>query len=278
MKNQPFIPDPYEFLKSKPLFCVECKIFTQTATEFCEHCGSRYSLRKAKLKDVRNYNKSPPIIPSKPSLDISQLHSPLQFGLVRDMRLFLSNHRFFCRSCKKFSVRNLGGCENCGTQGSLRKSTMGDIVKYNEMCEQYIQKQSKVKEEPSIPLPDVSHLELKELKANLCPTCGHEIPDTKDRFCINCGAHLKKIPPEIEQEEKIKPIPTEVWKTRIKTKEKEEEKPKIATTPHEELKPIPKIPEKKEEIPKPTHIICRFCGLKLDLTEKFCYQCGTIMK
>jgi len=310
MSDRPLILNVYQFLKTQPLFCVKCENFTHTATEFCEHCGSRYSLRKAKIKDVKNYNKSKPKTPTKPVLDVSQQYAPLRFSLERDIRLFLSNYRFFCEYCKRFSVRNQGYCENCGTQRSLRRSSKSDIEKYNKMCKQYIQNQLKAKIKPSKSMPDVSHLRHKELKPipettekregiteeipKICPNCGYKILNLKNRFCVNCGFQLKRTLPEITQEEKIKPITAEEEKPEVDTTPQEQEisliskveqpksyeKPvvKVPQVKTEELKPIPIIPEKKEEIPKPTHKICRFCGLKLELTEKFCYQCGTIMK
>jgi len=343
MKNRPLIIDVYEFLKTKPLFCTKCENFTHTATEYCEHCGSRYSLRKAKASDVRKYNKAKTITPPKSTLDVSQLetqqHSPLLFSSENEIKSFLSNQRYFCEYCRRFTVRNQGYCENCGTQHSLRKAKKNDIEKYNKTrkvqqdeynkIRQYKQIQSKVEKKPSKSIPEVSHLKLKELKpipettvikesiaqddkishsgeiTNLCPNCGHKIIDLKNRFCVNCGVQLKKsqkwflrllFPPESEQEEIVEPI----------TIDKKEEKPKVVSTPQEqetpltteekqpksyeepvtkvpqvkpeELKPIPTIPEKKEEKPKETHTICRFCGLKLELMEKFCYQCGTIIK
>ena len=49
--DKPLIQDRDAFLKAQPFFCVECQKFTDTIREYCEHCGTKNSLRKATKRD-----------------------------------------------------------------------------------------------------------------------------------------------------------------------------------------------------------------------------------
>ena len=55
-----------------------------------------------------------------------------QFSLNRlDSQSFLKVNRFFCNICKKFSKKNRGYCENCGSTYSLRRSKKKHINCFN---------------------------------------------------------------------------------------------------------------------------------------------------
>ncbi|MFX0141619.1 MAG: hypothetical protein ACFFDN_48725, partial [Candidatus Hodarchaeota archaeon] len=56
--NLPLIQDRKAFLKAQPLFCVNCKKFTDIFRQYCEHCGSKNSLRKATKTDFNKYIKN----------------------------------------------------------------------------------------------------------------------------------------------------------------------------------------------------------------------------
>lgn len=80
--------------------------------------------------------------------------------------------------------------------------------------------------------------------------------------------------------EELQPIPP--------TLIKEEEKIEVISTTQKQITPpileaskqksIPSIPDKKEEKLKEIFYFCKFCGMKLAQLEKFCQQCGTIIK
>ena len=86
-------------------------------------------------------------------------------------------------------------------------------------------------------------------------------------------------PSQIKTEE-LQPIPP--------TLIKEEEKIEVISTAQKQITPpilevskqesIPSIPDKKEEKLKEIFYFCKFCGMKLAQLEKFCQQCGTIIK
>ncbi|MFW9999998.1 MAG: hypothetical protein ACFE9Q_07640 [Candidatus Hodarchaeota archaeon] len=229
-----------------------------------------------------------------------------------DIESFLKDHPFFCLYCGEFTIINKDVCEVCGTKNSLRKTTVENYKEYSNLQEKFFKERLKAKKDRINHLLKASQLKTEELKSiptinpykgrpsseiiNLCHSCGHKILDLKNQFCVNCGAQLKKVLPEIEQEEIVKPVIT-IKKERepkivIMPQEQEIppsskiEQPKSYEEPvikapqvkTEDIRTIPTIQEKKEEKLKETHIICRFCGMKLELTEKFCYQCGTIIK
>ncbi|MHA1884670.1 MAG: zinc-ribbon domain-containing protein [Promethearchaeota archaeon] len=97
---------------------------------------------------------------------------------------------------------------------------------------------------------------------------------------------------EVEELQPILLVPPEEEKAPVQEKEEDIEEM------IEESQPLEPIPEKPEEIPieeipepnieetppspvespKKIPIFCKFCGMKLNKTAKFCPQCGTIVK
>jgi len=304
MKNRAIIHDINEFLKTEPLFCLKCKNFTYTASEYCEKCGSRFSLRKPRSKDVRQYNNAIRK-GTQDQLKVQEIirieeFPTLKFKSDNDLKDFLFIERYFCIYCKKFTIRNRGYCENCGTRSSLRKSKKKDIEQCNKIQdlkrhEKLVQKQLKTRMEPSESKLDISQLKPKELKTATSEWKEKlgDIPSPKMKITED----LQPTPPEKSFSEPTKlevktlqPIPTSI------SKEEKPEESFISQTQKipiiqgtsinessrkviDDSKPIissklSKIEEKSREIPS----ICKFCGMKLESLVKFCHQCGTIIK
>jgi uncharacterized membrane protein YvbJ len=93
----------------------------------------------------------------------------------------------------------------------------------------------------------------------------------KNRYCTNCGKQLEPI-------WKICPYcGVKVWKDTSKEKLTPKEDI-IAVKKKNEFKTLvsSEVPIVKEEkkSPKPTKIICPFCGYENNLNRTYCYQCG----
>ncbi len=290
MKNRAIIHNINEFLKTEPLFCLLCKKFTFTASEYCENCGSKYSLRKSKVKDVRQYNKAiktgtqyqlkEQFSPLKPISYVSGLGTDefpnLKFNSDNELKKFLVIQRYFCMYCKKFTIRNREYCENCGTKSSLRRSNKNDIERYNKMQEltkqeRENQKQLKAKKPPS------ATSEWKE-KFEDIPSPKPKISEITQPIYISEPSQTKVealLPiPSIKKEEK----PKEVSKTPLIPESPEKPSAEISKVLTEEPKPIMSTLIKTEEKPKKISNICKFCGMKLPQNVNFCHQCGTIIK
>lgn len=295
MKNRAIIHDINEFLKTEPLFCLICKKFTYTASEYCENCGSKYSLRKPKVKDVKQYNKAiktgiqyqlkEQFSPLKPISYVSGLDTDefptLKFNSDIELKNFLVIQRYFCMYCKKFTIRNRGYCENCGTKSSLRRSNKNDIDRYNKMQEltkQERENQKQLKERK----PPTATSEWKE-KFEDITSPKPQISEITQPISISEPSQTEVealLPiPSIKKEEKTKEVSKlPAQKTSSFPESFEKPIPKVSKELTEKLKPIPSPLIKTEEKTKEVSHFCKFCGMKLAQMVKFCNQCGTVIK
>lgn len=114
-----------------------------------------------------------------------------------------------------------------------------------------------------------------------------KVPTTKPEMIPKISEITHSKPSE-ETVSELSQIKAEELQQIPSTSIKEEEKIEVISTDQKQIPPpilevsksesIPSIPDKKEEKLKEIFYFCKFCGLKLTQLEKFCQQCGTIIK
>lgn len=134
------------FLKAQPLICDNCENFTDTPREYCERCGSRYSLRKATKKDFIKYKlktkRIGPKIEPEESQSLSSSHSKREMS-NKEKDLLLKSKPYFCVKCYNFTDKPEPDgpqkpdkfyyetyCKFCGSSDSIRVATKKDIDLY----------------------------------------------------------------------------------------------------------------------------------------------------
>ncbi len=264
------VQDWRAFLKAQPLICDRCLNFTDTYREYCEKCGARYSLRKTTKKDFKL------IISKKQSAlkpELKEQEVPLQSDIV-NIDIFIKEHPYICVYCWEFSIKDQGYCGKCGSRHTLRKAKKKFFSIYQERRARYLKSLSFLEKPPSKPELDVPPAEFAKIQ---------ESPSISDKW----KAKIEESQTEIDASESLQ-IETKEPKPIPSTPFKEDERIELATTTQEQKikasmeisQPdlIPSIPDEVAEKPKKTINFCKFCGLQLAETKKFCYQCGTIIK
>ncbi len=275
------VQDWRAFLKAQPLVCDRCGMFTDTHRQYCESCGAKYSLRKAKKRDFNAYmskkktqkGASDFIYDSIQRKDQETKSIRLE-SEIPNLETFLKEHPFICVYCWEFSIKDLGYCEKCGSRHSIRKAKKKFYSIYQERREKYLKSLSFLQKPMSKPVLDVPPSEFVKSQEK-----SSRLDEWKEK--------IKDIPkPQTEMIPKSSKIPQPKLPKKIIPEsnyiDSEELKPSPSITVKEEeiMKPITEISQPDEIIQKPKEIIqfCRFCGLQLAELEIFCQQCGTIIK
>lgn len=283
------VQDWRAFLKAQPLICDRCGMFTDTYRQYCENCGAKYSLRKAKKKDFNLYVKNKEmstrdqLIEQKVVSNYANDNIPIKTqepksipseSDIINVEKFLKEHPFICVYCWEFSIKDLGYCEKCGSRHSLRKSKKKFFSIYQERRARYLKSLSFLEKPPSKPVLDVPPAEFAKIQ---------ESPSISDKW----KEKIEESPNEIDASESLQ-IETKEPKPIPSTSFKDDERIEVTPiTQEQKIKPsleisqpevIPSIPDEVVEKPKKTINFCKFCGLQLAESEKFCYQCGTIIK
>jgi predicted amidophosphoribosyltransferase len=252
--HKPLIQDAKAFLKAQPYFCINCKKFTDTFRYNCENCGTKNSLRKATIHDFEEYVKSKPIIVQNQIK--AQKPIPKSESKPKSKDLM-----YKCMSCGIKLPSGYKFCPSCGSK----------------------------------------------INYEICRGCGRKLPNGY-KFCPSCGLKLihKEEPPE-ELKEQLVPIPkesrsmredlespqniqedqlipiskdTQLNRETLESVQIKKEDQLQATVEDDQLsnedeKLIPTQQKKKYKL---AFYDCKFCGLKLPRSVKFCVQCGMIIK
>jgi hypothetical protein len=256
-------------------------MFTDTYRDYCEGCGARYSLRKAKKKDFVAYiskkesqKSASDFVYKNIQTKTEETKSIPRESEIKNVNAFLKQHPYICVYCWEFSIKDLGYCEKCGSRHSIRKTKKKFFSIYQERREKYLKSLSFTQKPLSKPVLEVSPAEyVKPVETTSTQESWKEkIKDTP--------------PPQIELSSKSseikQPLPTEKVAPESITIESQEAKaiPSLEVKEEEIIEPNIEISQPKQIIEKPKEIInfCKFCGLKLTELEKFCQQCGYIIK
>ncbi|MFX1378254.1 MAG: hypothetical protein ACFFA4_04100 [Promethearchaeota archaeon] len=270
------------------MICNKCGKFTDTFRKYCEACGAKYSLRKANKKDFNFYIlKTQQPVQDQLKEDISV---PQQDRV--DIATFLKEYHYICIYCWEFSIKNPGYCKKCGSRYSLRKAKKKYFGIYNVRRENYMKNQAQ--KQKFIPKPIIDSPSPEFIKTDMEPSTSDtwkekikDISTTQPEI----AAKMPEVPPPVSSEiftseppqmklSELQPIPSESVKELEKVKLISNAQNDI-TTPDLKLlkqKPISSIQDKKEEKAKEIFYFCKFCGMKLEHLEKYCQQCGTIIK
>ncbi|MFW9828460.1 MAG: hypothetical protein ACFFEY_12790 [Candidatus Thorarchaeota archaeon] len=297
------------FLQAQPLICDNCGNFTDTPREYCERCGSRYSLRKATKKDFVNYQLKNKNVPHKVEPEITQSYSSSHFKKKmsnKEKNLFLKSKPYLCVKCYNFTDKPEPDgpqkpdkfyyetyCELCGSSDSIRVATKKDIDLYlgrektnilDHLKEQTIYLRQKEKK---------SRLEIGEPGQIYPQSVKNEdflILSSKNRLykekSISNGG-IQKIsektiseiiqtetdqsPPIISPEDKVKEAPKISAKSQI---EKISSIPEIEESEFSEKTIVEKSQLKAEKI-KQTPLISVKKDKKIKEIAQFCSFCGT---
>ncbi|MFX0006272.1 MAG: hypothetical protein ACFFA7_12050 [Promethearchaeota archaeon] len=269
------VQDWRAFLKAQPLVCDRCGMFTDTYRNYCESCGARYSLRKAKKRDFIAYMSKKESQKGASDFVYSSIQSKIQEtksipgeSEVPNIETFLKEHPYICVYCWEFSIKETAYCVKCGSKNSLRKAKKKYFSIYQERRKQYLKSLSFLQKPFSKPVLDVSPSEFVK---------------TQEPTAIT-GAWKEKINdiptppiPEISQ-----PKPTEkiIHESNHKDSEQLKPIPLISIKEEEIIESNMEISQPEEIVEKPKQIInfCKFCGLQLAELDKFCHQCGYLIK
>ncbi|MFX0023602.1 MAG: hypothetical protein ACFE9S_14845 [Candidatus Hermodarchaeota archaeon] len=276
--HKPLVQDWRAFLKAQPLVCDRCGMFTDTHRQYCEGCGAKYSLRKAKKKDFNAYMSRRQTQKDASDFVYGSIQRKIQEtkptqvkSEITNVEDFLKQHPYICVYCWEFSIKDLGYCEKCGSRYSIRKARKKFFSIYQERRERYLRSLSflqKPQSKPGLDAPSSTYVKPTETStaSDTWKKKIDELPSTKVETISNVS---EKTEPKIPEHKPIPSIPLE------------EEKPKVVSSvPNERVKTEMEISQPDEIIEKPKDIIkiCRFCGLQLAELEKFCQQCGYIIK
>jgi hypothetical protein len=257
------------FLKAQPLVCDNCGNFTDTPREYCERCGFRHSLRKAKKKDFYKYKLK--TTSDEKSIDFeqraknkaienspkSQIHKVLS---QKEKISFLKKNPYFCAKChnfidhpeptgpqkpEKFYYETF--CEICGSSDSIRVAKIEDFKLYTERQQSSILDQIKEQKQYKTLITENKKLEIKEqvISVPLKPKI-EEKTDLKSSPQINeispksnnWKSKLTEIPNTMND-----PIDTERERLNTQFTEQKEEPKKLKASPvsiSKEHKPIKK--------------------------------------
>ncbi|MFW9819211.1 MAG: hypothetical protein ACFFE5_06335 [Candidatus Thorarchaeota archaeon] len=272
--NKPLVQDWRAFLKAQPLVCDRCGMFTDTYRNYCEGCGARYSLRKAKKKDFIAYKSkkesqkgASDFVYNSNQNKIQETKSIPLNSEIKNVDTFLKEHPYICVYCWEFSIKETAYCVNCGSKNSLRKAKKKFFYIYQERRERYLKSQSFVQKPFSKPVLNVSPSEFVKTQ---------ESTSTTDTWKEKSEDIPTPPIPEISQ-----PKPTEkiIHESIYKDSEQLKPIPSISIK-DEEIGSNIEISQQEEMVEKPKQIInfCKFCGLQLTELDKFCQQCGYIIK
>jgi predicted amidophosphoribosyltransferase len=273
--KKPLVQDWRAFLKAQPLVCDRCGMFTDIYREYCESCGATFSLRKSKKKDFIAYmskresqKEASDFVYTTIQSKIQEKKSIPRKSEVTNVETFIKEHPYICVFCWEFSINETAYCVNCGSKNSLRKAKKKFFSEYQERRDQYVKSFSLVQIPLSKPVLDVSQSEFAQESKSTTGAWKEKVKDipTPPIPEISQPKPTEKIIHESihKDSEQLKSIPP------ISIKEEEEEiiESNIGMSKPEEI------------VEKPKQIIsfCKFCGLQLAELDKFCQQCGYIIK
>jgi hypothetical protein len=297
------------FLKAQPLVCDDCGNFTDTPREYCERCGSRYSLRKATKKDFVNYRAKTTNVPPKVEPLINQSYSSSHFKKEmsnKEKDLFLKSKPYFCVKCYNFTDKPEPDgpqkpekfyyetyCESCGSSDSIRVATKKDIDLYLGKEKTKILDRVKEQKKHLIQQEKSSRLEIGE-PGQIYP---QSVKNEDFSIMSSKNQHYKEKSISYEGIQKgSEKIITEIVQTKrdqsppiVSSKDKVREAPKISAKTHlEKISSIPEIKESelsekiiikesqlKNEKLKQTPSISVKKDKRIRETPQFCRFCGT---
>ncbi|MFX1572624.1 MAG: hypothetical protein ACFFB0_07740 [Promethearchaeota archaeon] len=180
----PLIQDRKAFLEAQPFVCDNCKNFTDTLREFCEICGTRYTIRKATRHDFEKY------ISKRQTIPVKELVPPLKPISTDVIPKFKKS---------KTAPINLDLIED-----KIIDKAPKPIIRNNQNAERKLQSVPLLTEQRSIkprytsiiqPDPISSFSEPKEAESKTsfirCKFCGMELSEEL-KFCPQCGYIIKK--------------------------------------------------------------------------------------
>jgi predicted amidophosphoribosyltransferase len=285
--NRPLVQDWRRFLKAQPLVCDSCGTFTSIYRTYCESCGTKYSLRKSKKKDFIAYMSKRESQKGASDFVYTSIQSKVQEtksiplkSEITNVETFIKEHPYICANCWEFYIKETAYCVNCGSKNSLRKAKTKFFSIYQERREQYLKSLKFVRKPISKPVRDLSTSEFvktqetssaqdkwKEKINDISTPKREEITKSTEVFKNYFSRQLdptENIFPESVQEnsQELKPISS------------------VPLNIEESIEPSLEISQPDEIIEKPKRTVnfCKFCGLQLAELDKFCQQCGYIIK
>ncbi|MFX1390426.1 MAG: hypothetical protein ACFE9Z_10215 [Promethearchaeota archaeon] len=319
------------FLKAQPLVCDNCGNFTDTPREYCESCGFRHTLRKAKKRDFYEYklktikdekNLANEQIIKKRTIEKSPKSQFYKTMSLKEKNLFLKKNPYFCVKCNNFTDRPepIGPqrpnkfyyetyCEICGSSDSIRVATVNDFKLYDEREQVSILNQITKQKVAKKPITEINKTEIKErdifvpskekLEEKIDIKPSHqvlEISPKSDKW----KSKLTEIPPVendlVETEKKqlsdqfigqkeeklIESVSEEFIAPKVSNSTEnrliEESLTKDSQLKSKAIKKMPQVTVKHKQKAQDLSRYCKFCGIKLAMTVKYCNQCGTLIK
>ena len=180
----PLIQDKKAFLEAQPFICDNCKNFTDIVREFCEICGTRYSIRKATKHDFEQY------IDKRQRVPLKELVPPLKPIPKATIPKFKKTKPTpFHLDAKEKKIIE-------GASKPIIESHQDIYIKLQTVPSKTVQKDIKL-QTSSIKQSDLispsSEPKKRELKISSfrCKFCGTKITDQLS-FCPQCGYIIKK--------------------------------------------------------------------------------------